>query len=519
MKLFHVKHYIIKGGKSLRNKKLFLLLVSVVLALTLLVGCSASMVRIDGVDGPDEQSKTNDTVNDVDELLNAQQWVDMLETVDLEGYQFVVATTRENVILTDEEASSVVDEAKLLRNEIVEKKFNIEIVEKLYEAEEILPAQSTAALVNTAIADIVTSPAEQMAVLASNGLLLNLYSVPYLNLNAKYVTEAMKVQYTAENTAFMMFDDVISYQTNLWAAFYNVSLVNELGLEDPYSYVKNGTWTWDVMLEMAKSVLPSEESDESAEELAENDESGDGAEENVRYYGLASYYNGEEDLDLAYAMLGSMGQKYFGDTYRNKMELSLDVSVANKAVENFLDIIGSEMHYKGDGMSAITEFSEGRLLFYVYETSLAAALANSKTEWSVAPLPKYSAEQEGYNSWLDTSAIAIGVFNTNTNTSRVGRILNCLCAASYEHIREATDVAYINYYLRNNQSAVALTKYVFNNPFLDVTYLYGLGIEDLRSITFEKFNKTVLDGDDLEKELYDEENKALAEEFAAGMFK
>ena len=483
-------------GKSKKT----LIFASAVLTLALLVGCAPSTVRIDGVENPDEMSKTNDTVNEVDALLDADQWVDVLEDADYRGYNFTIATTRENVFLIDDGASSVVDDAKALRNEMAEKKYNVKIVEKLYEAENILPEQSIAALVDTSIADIVCAPAEQLAVLADHGLLLNLYSVPYLNMSAKYVSEKLVKQYTAKNTAYMMFDDLIPYQTNLWAVFYNVDMVKKFGLEDPYERVREGTWTWDMMLQMAKKVASE-------------------SENGTRYYGLSSYYNGKKDLDLAYAMLGSMGEKYFADTYRTDMTLSLDCDVANKAVNMFLDVIGSDMHYNGDGNDAITEFSEGRLLFYVYETSLAAALANSKSDWSVVPLPKYSAEQEGYYSWLDLSAMAIGVFNTNTDTPRAGRILNCLCAASYGHIREATDTAYLNYYLRNNRSAVMLTKYVYGNPFIDLTYLYGNGMEDLRMLTIEKFNKAIFSGDDLDEGLYDSENKSLAESFMNEKFK
>lgn len=522
-KMFHVKQKIYNnGGKDLRKTKKALVFASAILVLTLLVGCMPSSVRIEGVEGPDELSKTNDTVNDVDALLSAQQWVDMLEGVDYEGYEFVVATTREKVLLTEEEASSMVDEAKLLRNEMVEKKFNVKIVEKLYELEDLLPEQSTAALVDTAIGDIVCAPSEQLAVLSDNGLLLNLYSVPYLNMDAKYVSEQMKVQYTAENTAFMMFDDAISYQTNLWAVFYNVDLLGELGLEDPYTYLKNGEWTWDLMLEMAKKVLPEPEEvpDDEPEEAAEDDETSEESTEPVKkLYGITTYHNGEEDLDLAYAMLGSMGARYFGDSYQKPMTLSLELEKANKTISSFLDVINSEMHYKGDGMDAITEFSEGNILFYVYETSMAAALANSKTEWSVVPLPKFSPEQENYYSWLDRSAIGIGFFNTNTDSVRAGRILNCILAASFEHIRESIDMAYVNYYLRNNSSAVSMTKYVFNNPFVDPTMLYGSGIEDIRTVTYEKLSDAILKGDDLEKNLYDEENKALAESFFSEMFK
>lgn len=514
--------YIINGGKGLRKTKKALVFASAILVLTLLVGCMPSSVRIEGVDGPDELSKTNDTINDVDALLSAQQWVDTLEGVDYGGYEFIVATTREKVLLTEEDASSMIDEAKLLRNDMVENKFGIKIVERLYDPEELLPEQSTAALVDTSIGDIVTAPSEQLAVLADNGLLLNLYSVPYLNMDAKYVSEQMKVQYTAENTAFMMFDDAISYQTNLWAVFYNVDLLNELGLTDPYTLLKNGEWTWEAMLEMAKKVLPEVEEtpDDEPEEAAEDeDTSEDDAESTPVRYGITSFYNEEEDLDLAYAILGSMGERYFGDTYQKQMNLSLNVEKANSAIETYLNIVGSEMHYKGDGMDAVTEFSEGRILFYVYETSLAAALANSKTEWSVVPLPKYSVEQENYNSWLDSSTIGIGFFNTNVDSVRAGRVLNCILAASYEHIREATDMAYINYYLRNNSSAVALTKYVFNNPFIDATVLYSSGIEDIRSVTVEKFKKSILEGKDLEEVLFDEENKSLAESYAGILFK
>lgn len=468
--------------------------------LALLVGCAPSTVRIDGVENPDEMSKTNDTMNEVDALLDADQWVDVLEDTDYRGYNFTVATTRKYTFLVDDEASSIVDDARALRNEMVERKYNVKIVEKVYEPEDILPEQSVAALVDTSIADIVCAPAEQMAVLADHKLLLNLYSVPYLNMSAKYVSDNLLTQYTAKNTAYMMFDDLIPYQTNLWAVFYNVDMINSFGLEDPYERVREGTWTWDLMLQMAKKVAS---------------EDGNG----TKYYGLSSYYNGKKDLDLAYAMLGSMGEKYFSDTYRTDITLSLNSKAASKAVDMFLDVVGSDMHYDGEGNDAIEVFSEGRLLFYVYETSLAAALANSKAEWSVVPLPKYSAEQEGYYSWLDLSAIAIGVFNTNTDTPRAGRILNCLCAASYKHIREATDTAYLNYYLRNNRSSVMLTKYVFNNPFLDLTHLYGNGMEDLRALTIDKFDGAILGKDDIEKELYDDENKSLAESFMSGKFK
>ena len=504
-------------------KKKFLVFASAVLILTLLLGCTPSVVPNGGVSTPDETSKPSDVSNEVEEMLSAQQWMDMLEPYDYDGYNFTVATTKDKVFLVDEDASSVIDEAKDLRNEMVESKFNINIVEKLYGAEELLPEQSIAALVNTAIADVVCAPAEQMSVLADNGLMLNLYSVPYLDLDAKYISDKLLCQYTAENTAYMMFDDVIPYQTNLWAVFYNNDIIKSFGVDDPYSHVKNGTWTWDLMLEMAKTVAPDELEDESgAEEQAEDESTFDesiGEAPTVRYYGLASYYNEKEDLDLAYAMLSSMDGRFFGETYQKQMSLSLDLGVATKAMDTFLGLFESKMHFDGDGNAAITEFSEGRLLFYVYETSLAAALANSKSDWGIAPLPKFSAEQEQYNSWLDLSAVALGVFNTNENTPRVGRILNGLCAASYGHIAEATEMAYLNYYLRNNQSSLSLKNYVFANPFVDVTFLYASGIEDLRTLTLEHYNEAILEGVNFEKKLFDEENKALADELVSIKFK
>lgn len=491
----------------MKNSKKTLIFASVILILAILVGCTGSPLIIDGVSKPNEASKTNDTVNDVDALLNAQQWVDSIEGVDYKGYEFVVATTKEKVFLAEEEGS-IIDEAKLKRNEMVEEKFKIKIVEKLYDSEELLPSQSVAALVGDTIADVVAAPAEQLSVLADNSLLLNLYSVPYLNMNGRYVNDVTKTQYTAKNTAYMMFDDLVPYQTNLWAVFYNVNMANSLGLGDPYTHVKEGTWTWDLMLQMAKTASAGlEDKDEDEIDLKTD------------VFGLSTYYNGEDDLDLAYALLGSMGGKFFGDTYKKDMALSLDMDVGNKAVETVLSIKDSNFQFSGDGMEAITAFSEGRILFYVYEASLAAAIANSKTEWSIAPLPKYSVEQEGYNSWLDLSAMAIGVFDTNKDTPRVGRILNCLCAASYEHIAEATNMAYLNYYLRNNASALMLTEYVFKNPFLDVTYLYGMGMEELKLESFGIYGDAILEGSRFERKLYDEENVELINSYVAEKFK
>lgn len=499
--MFHVEHFArnSSGKRFLLHMKIKRRLPA---ALTLLLAaalcaCVATPSKNGTVSSPSEISKA-DTVSSIgDGYLTAQQWLDTLDSYDYNGYRFSVATTQERSFVQDEEGSGLIGKAAYERNLLVESKYNIKIVEKLYAGDDLLPEQRTASLSGTVIGDIIASKADDIAVLADNGLLLNLYSLPYFDPFADYMDVQAVKDCTIANTMYAMYGTVYDIRNNLWATFYNKDVMNELSLADPYDLVISGKWTWDVFLDMANSAREG------------------------KFSGFASYFNGDDDTGLANAVWQSGGQKYLGDSFRDT-SLTIDIDpdfaeTVRSAVKNVTK--NNKSRFSGSGQESIGKFGDGTMLFFVYEVAVASTIIDKECSWGILPMPKADESQEDYHCWVDPQAIAVAVASSTPDTERTGRILAAMCAASYETVGSALEQTYLNYYLSDNRSAVMLLNYVFGSVQIDPVHIYGEGMIELGKETYQIVLSTLSSSSSLKSKLMSSSNLTLLEPYLSEKFK
>ena len=426
----------------------------------LAAGCGAT-TRFSEVDPlkPDNNVSKEPTIDS--EFLTAEQWINSLEKKDYGEYEFTVVTASEGAFIPVDDG--LFQQAINTRNSWVENKFNIRFVTKVIPKDSYYTEIRNAQQADTYIGDLLLGPADEMSKLIPEGHLMNLTTLPYFNMNAEYVNNDFLKNTTGSNTVYMMVDGVSEYIGAQWCVFYDLELLSKLGLEDPSVYVKDGSWTWDKLLSMAEEVS----------KLGEG------------YTGFSSYV---DTSNLLNAIWGSSGVKFLGDNYKKPLKYGVDLDAAQVNLDTANLVFKSKSYSTAQKSASLESFKNGKTLFYIYRLDLASAIAENKREWSIVPLPKVTGTQENYYSFVDQSVNAIGVPYKIENSERTGVILNALFASSYEHIENAVENSYINFYLRNNSSALMLDK-IIDSTSLDFTFLYGGGIVKISNSTYELFDE------------------------------
>ena len=446
-------------GTQIKNTSYFGLALIFLLVIVTVSGCAPVKTDSDVIPAvPDDKNSKAEAIGE--SYLTAEQWLDTLNEADFEGYEFTIVATNEEAFLP--EGDGLVQQAVNQRNDWVQSKYNIILKTNLVEEGQYYQTVRNSERSQTYIGDMLSAPFEVLSSLASEKMLYNIFSLPYMNTNAEYVDDKLMKSTTGNNSLFIMVDSISEYNGRQWCVFYDLGLINQLGLTDPVVAVKSGEWTWDMLLIMSGQAATL----------------GDG------YSGFLTYFDGEQ---LANAVWNSAGQKYFGDIYHNQIELRLDFDKSQITLDTMKSVTRSEYLGKLTEDDAISTFSDGNALFFVYQLDMAAVIADNSREWGIVPLPKIDASQTEYCSYLDPATSGIAIPASTQNTERTGMILNAMFAASYEHIDEAVKSSYINFYLRNNSSGLMLKK-IFDTTYLDFAFIYGEGMDFISVNTYDLMN-------------------------------
>lgn len=456
-----------------RGKKL---LIYVLLASLLLIfGCSPAGWGLDK--GISEVEKVKDESNNEQvkyEDLTAEEWLSLLEPGDFGGYEFKIATSRQYRFVPDETMAGTVNPAIEKRNQLVHEKYNVVIKEVYYGENELLTKLSQAVDAGVQFSDLVSVTMPTMAGMAYEGRLLNLFSVPFFNPDASYLNQETVKSSVAGDYMYAIYDRATFYQEDFWCIFYNEDLLPAGAGREIFNSVKQGKWTWDKLMDYAEY---------AAREVMKKRS----PDYQTDIFGLGSFSNKD---DFAVAAFNSSGLSLFGDTYHKKLAYSMNTDKGNEVADRVRDIIQSKAYIGLSGENASKAFLDGRVAFFAYRVDFAKAAAETRLNWSIAPLPKITENQTNYLSYVGSSAAGLSVPARQTDSSRTGKVLNALLAASYVSLDDAIQTNYITFCLRDNDSAIML-KRVFENPVIDIATVYSKGYGRLSFLTNETILKAV----------------------------
>ncbi len=415
------------------------------------------------------------------EQLSPSELLASLESIDYGGYKFTIATSDPGRYSPDEDSAGIVNPMLEKRNEEIGKKFNVKITEMLMSESDMADKLRSCYLSGAQLSDLVSLTADTASMLASEGSLMNLYSVPYFSYNNGYSVPDIISRSTAKDEMYILFDPSSLYYDGYESVVVNLSLLPKGAKQELLNLVNSGNWTWENMLKYAEEACTT--LDKRSPDF-DND-----------IFGYSAY---EDTNTLKQIMFIGGGYSFFGDVCHKNFEYRISPEKANEAASIIKVFTESKSRLDYSGKNSSDIFIKGRCAFFITPVDYIVALDDVNFDWIVLPYPKLTNDQEEYLTCISKMAYGLCVPENQTNSIRTGNILRALRASSSAGYDSALLSNYMTFYLRDNDSAVMLGKVLETKPVTDVMLLFCEGNVNLTNVSRETLLEAIDSGKDFE---------------------
>ncbi len=275
--------------------------------------------------------------------------------------------------------------------------------------------------------------------LATQNYLYDLTEIDNLDLDNPWWDQGFSDTVRIGGRQYFMLGDIgINYKNSSPCVYYNKSLFDSLGLEDPTQLAFEGKWTVDKAIELSSSY--------------HQDINGT---EGIQYDDRYGWAGQNDDM---YAILYGAGVRILSPDSDGYPELTIWSETANNAVEKALELmLNSEYFISGNDLFGRTpgyewpmqaleaNFIAGNVLFYSGNPSTAIALSAMEDSFGILPMPKLTEEQDDYYSLLNTwttNAYAIPTNIDQETAEFAGAVLEAMGYYSWEAHADSLAVEY-----------------------------------------------------------------------------
>lgn len=375
-----------------------------------------------------------------------------LEAIDCGGDTFKIISRKPDGyvrqlddISAEEQNGDYLNDAIYKRNSLIMDKYNLNF-EIIADSGDITGKVRTAISSGDDAYDLVINGVNSNVSQSAEGLFYDLGELPNVDITKPYWSRSIMEDMSIFGKHYVGISDLtIQAYYASGIIYFNKQLAEDFGLEDPYTLVREGDWTFDKMIGLCRDVSRDLNGNQ---EFDEQDQ-----------YGLT--FN-----NFAWQILFYGG----GETFiRKNDDGSLYFDSANERILNFLQklmpvsqdsevVLYSENYSRLGGNYRIdvcqNAFNEGRSLFWLEAMYGVPTLRDMERDFGILPVPKFDAAQEEYASFIHTthgSSVAVPV--TVADADRVGRVLEDLTYYS-SGVRDAfIETTLKGKYARDNESA------------------------------------------------------------------
>ncbi len=409
---------------------------------------TAGMLLLGACDGDGGTESSDDSFESSEEAVVSKDsagWLESLENANGKYKGKTINIVSVSSTLFYDDADNPLARAVVKRNGLIQQYMDLSINCTEKSKEKIRDELKQAIKNGTQYADLICAPQSMLAELAEEGLLENLYSLPYIDFGAGYVNKAELSAQTAGNTLYMYSGELTHCTSSCYGIYYNKALVGISG-GDPVKLAKNGTLTWSALEAMVQIV-------------ADNGK-----------HGIDSLL---DESELAVAIYGSSGKSIVAAGSGKKAESVYDAQAA-QTTANILSGLFKNGKYSAnyDEKNAINAFKTGKLGFLVASLDSVSLFDGCESEWGLLPLPKHSSEQSTYSGFVGGDALAVAVPRGCSDSAFSGFALNALLAASSNLIEPELKSTYVNYHFWSNDAAVMLNVIERTKTF-DIGVIYS----------------------------------------------
>lgn len=370
-----------------------------------------------------------------------------LPAKDFGGYEFTIMDRNSEHtpwhtydVFAEGENGDAINDAVFKRNQVIEELYNIKIKEEgVY-----IPVDNMQKLIIAGddTIDVFTDGLNALTKLTIGNMLYDYNDIDEIQFDQPWWDQQIRNELSVEGKSFFATGDIsIMDNEATWCILFNKKMIEDYDLDDPYTLVREGTWTIDKMYEMARSVT--------------KDLDGDGKMGKADQFGfLTEIYNvyalwvGGDNMiinkDENGLPVSAMYNERSATTYDKVVEFTFDESVSA--------IAGRSVFPAYSDMNVC--FTEGRGLFDYGAMALVSDFRESETDFGILPSPKLDMAQERYcNTFSPYNLMAYAIPATASDVSRVGTILEAMAQVS-EHILTPAymDVSLVGKFIRDNES-------------------------------------------------------------------
>lgn len=401
-------------------------------------GTSASTTEI-----PD--TTATETVADTDDLAN------FLPEADYGGESFrIIGYSDVYPIDFDKETGAIIDDAIYRRNRTVEEQFNIKIEATHYlftqygEVAELFSRAGRAQSDDFDLAALIFRDAYN-AVL--EGLAPVASDLPIVDLSAgrPWYQNSLNESLTIKGVSLLWYTAFDTYPGG-YGLIFNKKLISDLGLDNPYAMVDDGTWTLDAVYEMCMEAV--------------SDLDGNGKYTQVDRFGLIT----EQDRLTALTYVGT--GKLLVEMVDGIPTVSQDARLVDAFIKMqehinqngfYLDTFNQFGWAESSRDIGVDLFKAGNSLFYIGGTTLLTRFGDMVDDYGILPFPKWDEAQNRYYSSSNSDSISTPL-SCSEDLERVCIIKEALAIESLNEVYPTYfENALKNRYIRDEESQRMLT--------------------------------------------------------------
>ena len=446
-------------------KRFICILLVLIFAFTFMVAC-------DNSEGNDTSNVAGGAVND--EYIDADgNYVPRLEVQDWGGREFSIivrgeayGTYQSDDFTTESELyGELIEDAVQRRNDTVERLYNVKIaVEK---TDDVLGKVRLACSSSLPTYDAVMPSLSELATLATEGYLWDLTELKNFDQNAPWYDQNCSEAFAIQDQIFFTTGDItILNKVNTPHVLFNKEMAAKyFPEEDFYQLVRDKKWTFDKLVESAKSVASITTPD------------GTYSDDNI--YGMVTAHGDPG------AFYGASGELICGKDEDNLPYLMIgtterSVTLAKKILDTFN---GADwLIYAQDCAAPIWEtsfaiFYEGRSLFRPGVFSATTKLRKlSQIEFGVLPTPLMDSTQNEYFAYCSTGATAGIAIPTSAAEPEFSAYMVEACSAwAKNYLTTAYYEVNLRYKDLRDDESEEMLDIIFGNIVYDIGECYNFG--------------------------------------------
>ncbi|MCL2158997.1 MAG: extracellular solute-binding protein [Oscillospiraceae bacterium] len=399
---------------------------------------------------------------ETDDPENAPYMGYVFPEVDFGGYEFVISSLifdgAVNEIVMEKEDGNVINDAIYKRNLIIEEQFNITIKNTQFPNGQMQDVITRSAAAGDNAFDLAFCNTTESAAIAGRGIFVDLFDIESLSMRSPWWNQNFIDNVSVGGKLYFCLSDIAVQPNQLaWALCFNKTIMKDLELSEPYTLVREGTWTIDAMLGLMKQ--------------GSHDLNGDGTFSKGDRFGFIGndsasngFLNGADINPIIkdeddYPILNPPSEK--------------DNLAADKLKELF-DLPSGNSLRVAQGDECVL-FMQGEALFISNNMTMIDRIRDMDDDFGIVPYPKLDASQEAYHSVMGTNAMSFGIPSSAEDIERIGTITCAMTAVSMDTVRPAYFESTLKRKRARDDESLDMLEIIAATRIVDVGLIFGWG--------------------------------------------